>query len=273
MKINEIFRIARETRGKKQQEIASKAGIRQSSLQRFETGLAKLSKVTLVKIAPSLDINPEYVVDQTKNPFNSKGLIKMFFSEKFLDPTFQPIVTLMFANSKLEFISLVVSPRLVAGIKNIMPFQSPVYAVAIRDQDNNIFLLRKKSETDFVIADGDLLCRQISFTFPFIKEKGRSLYFSNMEIDTNLYKKIKTWTVEREDIEPFFSQCEFMSYLDPTQQELAQLRKQRDMNIEPLTVLELTIMKEIRVEEIGSDQALKLIQSGKTNIYENKRAF
>jgi len=266
LKLNVAFQIAREIKGKKQQEIASKVGIKQPSLQRFEAGQAKLSKDTLLKIASLLDINPEYVTDQIKNPFNSKGLIKMFFSEKFLDPTFEPILTLILANSQLEFISLVTKMHLIARIKNIMPFQSPVYAIAIRDQDNNIFLLRKKSKTDFVLAYNNLLYKQMSFLLKLIaKEKKMSLYFAILEIDKNLYEKVMSWTVEREDIEPLFSQCEFMSYIDPTRQELTQLIKQRDMNIEPLTALELTLIKEIRLAAIGSDQALQLIQSGKNN--------
>jgi len=265
MKTNEIFRLSRILGGKKQKEVAAGVGIKQPSVQRYEAGLTKLSKNTLLRIAPLLDINPEYVTDQTKNPFQSEGLIKMFFSEDMVSyGILEPINTLLAFNDNLTFLSLISKFDLPFKGTNFNFSLNPTYAIAIKDEDNNVFLLRRKLKTDYVLADGNLYDK-MSFTLRFVKERRRSLYFAALEIDKNLHEKVMSWTVEREDIEPLFSECKFMSYFDPTQQELAQLRKQRDMNIEPLTALELTIIKEVRVEEIGSDQALKSIQSGKNN--------
>ena len=259
MKVNQLLKIIREATGKKQRYIAEQCGIRQQSLQRYETGRASLSKDTLLKIAHFLNINPEYISDQTKNPFNSSGLIKMFFSEKFIDPVFLPTDMIVWVNSKLEFISLRTKIDIISRIKNVTPFQAPVYAVVIRDQDNNIFLLRRKSKTDFVIADGNLY-DHMSYMLQARKEERKSMYFATQEIDKDLYEKIKDWSVERADVEPLFAKCKFIFYLNPTQQELGQLREQRDLQIEPLTELELVITKKLREKNISTDEVLKWTQ-------------
>lgn len=265
MKTNELFRLSRILVGKKQRDIARKVSITHSALSSYEAGRYTLSMATLLQIAPLLNINPDFVTGKSKDLYKSEKLIKMFFSEGMVSyGILEPINTLLAFNDKLAFLSLISKFDLPFKGTNFRLSLNPIYAIAIKDEDNNVFLLRRKLKADYVLADGNLHDKML-FTLRFVEERRRLLYFAALEIDRNLHEKIKTWTVEREDIEPFFSQCEFMSYLDPTQQELAQLRKQRDMNIEPLTALELTIIKEVRVEEIGSDQALKSIQSGKNN--------
>ncbi|MBN2569411.1 MAG: helix-turn-helix transcriptional regulator [Deltaproteobacteria bacterium] len=257
--LNKLFKLSRILKSVKQKDLANAVGITRQAIQRFEAGLTTLSPDTLRKVAPHLHINIEHITDQTKNPYDYRGLIKMLFSEKYIDPTFEPIATLVLANSKLEFISLIAKIDPITRIKNMTLLQNPVYSVAIRDQDNNIFLLRRKSKTDYVLADGNLH-NTMWQTLEFVKEKRKLFYFATSQVDRNLYKKIQSWTVEREDIEPLFSQCEFASYIDPTQQEYEQLINQRDLNIEPLTELQLMIVKRLCEEKISSDEVLEWIK-------------
>ena len=260
MESYDIIKMTREAQGKKQKDIAGIAGIRQQSLQRYETGLASLSIKTLSRIEEELQINPKYINDSGVNPYKSNDLIKFHFSEKLLDKLFMPTYILFEVNQKLEFISLVCDVDLITKIKQKIPFKSPVYAVAIRDQDDNIFLLRRKSRSDIVTLDHKL-SNQFSLILQYLKFKGEKklLSFGVQKIDDDLYEKIRLWTIERVDIEPLFSQCKFDFYIDPTQKELLQLTEQRNQRMDVLNVLELRLVKELREKRISTDEVLKWI--------------
>lgn len=220
IKINELFRLSRILEGVKQKDIAMSAGISQPAIQRFETGLTTLSVTTLRKIAPILHINPEFVTDQAKNPFNSKELIKMFFNERMSYYIVEPLNLLVTFNDELKFISLESSFDLSPKIGDLSLYPNPTYAVTIRDQNDNIFLLRRKKNTAFVKLDGQLdveVCPIVQVYSD--RKKLGSMYFSSKKISYDLYKKIKDWSVERKDVEPLFSQCHFqasLSVLDMT---------------------------------------------------------
>jgi len=85
------------------------------------------------------------------------------------------------------------------------------------------------------------------------------LSFGVQKINNDLYEKIRSWTVERVDIEPLFSQCKFAFYIDPTQRELEQLKEQRNQGMDILNVLELRLVKELREKKISTDEVLKWI--------------
>jgi len=219
MKIEELFRLTRELQGKKQTDIAYQVGITRPALSNLESSRSTLSISTLLKIAPLLCINPEFVIDQTKNPFQSKELIKMFFNEKVTyyavkSSITEPLNVLIAFNDELKFISLISNFHLPPKISRLSLSPYPIYAVAVKDQDNNIFLLRRKANIAFVKLDGHLCMDIWPITEVFGDQKKlRSMWFAYWEIDKELHRKIEDWTVERADIEPLFSQCDFRATL------------------------------------------------------------
>ncbi|MBW2570508.1 MAG: helix-turn-helix transcriptional regulator, partial [Deltaproteobacteria bacterium] len=156
MKIEELFRLTRELQGKKQTDIARQVGITRPALSNLESSRSSLSIATLQKIAPLININPEFVIDQAKNPFQSKELIKMFFDEKLAYYILEPLNVLITFNDELKFISLISNFDLPPKISRLSLSPHPIYAIAVKDKDNNIFLLRRKLNTAFVKVDGSL---------------------------------------------------------------------------------------------------------------------
>jgi len=214
MKLNELFKLSRILEGVSQVDLASAVEISQPAIQRFESGQPTLSVATIRKIAPFLKINPEYVIDETKNPFKSDELIKMFFNEKMSLYIIEPINVLVFFNNKLKFISLVSNINLPSKVSGLSLSPNPIYAIAVEDENNNIFLLRRIIKTNFIKLDGPLYMD----IWPLVvmsgsKKKLRSMYFASQKIDRDLHQKITDWTVKREDIAPLFSRCTFRALL------------------------------------------------------------
>jgi len=211
VKTEDIFRLARVLQGKRQRDIARKVSITHSALSSYEAGRYTLSLSTLHQIAPLLNINPDFVTGKSKNPFKSEKLIKMFFNEqmhKYI--IIEPINVLTGCNQKLEFISLVANIDLITKVKNLSLFQKPIYAIAVRDGDNNIFLLRRKIKTAYIKLDGAFYLEVWPILEIFGDEKIKgATYFAEKEINKDLYRKIKDWAVERKDIEPLFDECLF----------------------------------------------------------------
>jgi transcriptional regulator with XRE-family HTH domain len=156
VKTEELFRLARVLQAIKQRDIARKVDITHSALSSYEAGRYTLSRATLRRIAPLLNINPDFLDDQSVNPFKSKDLIKMFFNEQmFAYIIIEPLNVLIAVNKQLKFISMISNIDLFSkAVGNLSLFQKPIYAIAVKDQDDNVFLLRRKSKAAYIKIDG-----------------------------------------------------------------------------------------------------------------------
>ncbi len=247
--LNELFKHAREMQGKKQSEIAGGAGIGQPSMALYESGRSTLSDATLRKIAPLLSINKEYLNDQTVNPFKSKKLIKMTLPTRFtLQTDFTFIHFLVEVNKKLEFLLLSPNLSFFNRIAKGTVFEVPLYAIVIRDQDGNMFLLRRKEKSVFSAAitgeKGMMLTND-----DIAAKKGTRIHYKTKLIDKALYEKIQSWEAEREDFIPLFNQKEDV-ICSEAEVEVNQLCREKD--IDPEVMKHIIKLHSRKLKEISN---------------------
>ncbi len=212
MTLNALFKMVRELQRKDQTELAQAIGLKSSSaISKFEKGeegdrnKKPLSDETLRNLAPLLQLNPDYITGESANPFLSDELIKMFLPEEYAATKvlFTPIHIIVEANQFVEIVSLLPARKFefLEKLEAGRAVETPPYAMAIKDQDNNIFLFRRKSPTAYVMADRGMLAelREIA------DRQGKVIRQSTRRLSRNIFELIKNWTVSRQDIEPFFA--------------------------------------------------------------------
>ncbi len=205
----ELFDFLRRSLDIKQGVLAQHAVITQSGISRFLAGEYKLGTAILIKIAPLLHLNPRFLTGETSNPFLSEKLIKLLLDQKSerygeLDS----FLAFLFRMSKrLDFLYL--RPAPLSGWDLDIMGGAPVCAICIRDDSNNIFLIRKErimagNKPVGIKSPEDLQTIIKKFT-----EKspsyGKDVTFSLVTIADSIYQKLRKWeNIEREDIEPLF---------------------------------------------------------------------
>lgn len=203
----ELFSLVLKSKGLKQSAVAEKAGITRSAFSQFLNSKATLSTDTLKDIAKELGVNPAWITGDEKNPFKSKELIKMFIPDNFLTTTldFSLIYHLLSVNRKLDFIFVAPHIPFFSKAASQTVFGTPIYAIAIADGDNNIFIFRRKARSVLsaaIVGDKDL---QLSIE-DIAQKEGKRVTFRIRKIDDKLYKKIQDWdSLTRKDISPLFS--------------------------------------------------------------------
>jgi len=198
--ISKIFSEIRKLQGIKQSSLAKELGITQSAIANFEGKKSKLSSEIIIKIARLCNINPLYITSKATNPFKSNKLIKMLLPETMIEGlSFEMIFFLAEVNAQLNIIFLVAPSLIFQKFLSKTVFENPVYAIAIKDSDNNVFLFRRKSNDPLY---GE---RNLQLKLKEISRKCKTKIYTDItQIDKNLTDKIKKLTVEKEDIETFF---------------------------------------------------------------------
>jgi transcriptional regulator with XRE-family HTH domain len=204
MRIAELFREARKAKGLKQAEIASECAISRSALARFETGSLNLSEETLLHIAPLLDIDPDFLIGNSKIPFkNQDGEIIKFLIDKYHVTTDLLLTTILTKSDRLDIFYLSPPLTIVERIRHLNIADNPTYALLIRDEVGNIYLFRCKSPKDFLDWEGTLSV-WFSRHFQLTSKPG---YFQKRIISRDLYIKISNFKdVTRADLEFLFNQ-------------------------------------------------------------------
>lgn len=233
--INKLVQAVREAQNIKQNDVAAEAEITQSAVAKFEAGLSTLSDETLVKLAPSINMNPKYFLGKSPNPFkcsNSSGLIKMHLREYFATPIdFSLIYFIAQASNKLEFLFL--APH-ISTMRNIAyPFDIPIYAILMKDNYGNEFLFRRKTKSVYFAS----ITGTAKLTEKITEILGReNVSFSSVAIEEELYHKIKNWeTVTKRDIAVLFKSNQNIFSLTDSEAEM--LKKLRNENISPAEIL------------------------------------
>jgi len=215
--------VSRANQNIKQSLTAKKAGIAQPSLANYERGHSTLSEKTLLKIAPTLNINPDYIKGDAANPFLNTDLIKMFLFDKLLiGADYTPIEFIVRTNSALEIIFLTTTDRAKPFDKATSKTMSnqPTIAILIRDQDMNIFILRRKNQGAYLIDKLDLKAK-IS---QIVKEDNKKVVFQTKVITRELFEKINGWTVTKKDVDKFFSLTQNMELTADEYEMICQMR-------------------------------------------------
>lgn len=231
LKLNDIFRIVRDAAGLKQTHVAAKVGISHVALSRFEKGQSTLSTETLCSIAPYYFLNEDFIKGDNVNAFKSNGkLIKLFISHRFgLVPDFSLIQFVIESNPNSMVRFLIPQLSILKAVK-YTALDNPVYAIAIKDSDNNIFLFRQKTES---ILKGAIVVAQLETAINDLKDRtGKSVDVSKKNIDKKLYQAIQEWdSLERKDVEHLFAD-DILVLTDPEEiRIIKELRQKKGVNV------------------------------------------
>jgi len=201
--MNQIFKIIRVSQGIKQTDIANKVGITQQAIALYESGKSTLSNQTLCKIAPLININTKFLDDNLVNPFSSEKLIKMILAENFLGGVDYSIIYFLCEKvAKAEFVFLI-APLMRNKILSKTVFENQVYSILLRDNNNNLFIFKRKTK-DPLVGERELQLKAKEIA----QHNKNEIYFRIQRIDEKIKNKISKWTIVKEDVVEFFSQIE-----------------------------------------------------------------
>jgi transcriptional regulator with XRE-family HTH domain len=224
LKLNDVFRLVRDASGLKQTHIADKAGMSHVALSRFEKGQSTLSTETLCSIAPYYFLSDDFIRGENVNPFRSEGkLIKFFISHRVGLISDFSLVQFIIESNPYSMIRFLIPQLSILKAVKYAALDNPVYAIAIKDLDNNIFLFRQKTES---ILKGAIKVDQLTTHISNLKDKsGIRINSSHTKIGRSLFKKIQEWdTLIKNDVEPLFDN-EPLVITDPD--EIALIRRYR----------------------------------------------
>lgn len=251
METNKFVKEIRELLGVAQGALARTVGISQQALSGFESGKSTLSTDTLQKICAILNINPLYVKEEKGNPFFSKKLIKLFLKSPLLSSIDYSIINFIAdVNQKIDVLFLAPDVfKIIGKLIRVTPFETPIYSIVCKDQDDNIFLFRSKAFGGFLSGE-----RELQVTMNQKAKAGKKKFsFKTIGIDEPLYKKIDKWTVERKDIESLFNEEGMISLND---ERIALIKKLENAKIIP-TDDEIAFLRYLRNAEITPKEARK----------------
>jgi len=257
MQFNELTAILRESNSLTREHLGKMTGLSASAIDKFEKTGEGISQANKVKIAGIFNIDSEFINNKLAYPFGQDNFFKYHMLSKGIFPGFpgyQPLYAILEITGNLEIVSLM--PEL-SGIKKFTQrsiFEEPAYAIAIRDRKNNIFLLRRKNENEFIMWGGGLKSPLIRF-FEMAKSEDRNinLSISAKQLENSMYSKLKTkWDkIKKDDIETLFKSSEmFKKIYEPTNTEIEILQALKKDNIQSLSnEVRLLIKKYIEHED------------------------
>lgn len=191
----------REAKTMTQEALARVAGVDRSAIAHFEAGEeSALSVETQLKLAPLLDINPDYVLNKAPNPFkphDPSGLITLFLKGKAFHADTEPVRVIMEYGTITGALFLASSRISMAKrFKKVAGGRTSIYALVLQDVDDNIFLVLHKDPDYFIGYLDDLSA--------LIKEKGRDVTVNTTSLDEKLFNSLRGRTVNRDDVAALF---------------------------------------------------------------------
>lgn len=247
-----LFRIAHDASGLTQEKVAKEAGIKQQPYQRYLAGKTGLSTDTLIRIAKIININPAFITGDSAYKFKNEDdeLIKMFIKEFFMFHSLEPLYSIISDNDQLSLVFLVAPLKGFQKIKNINPLQDPVYAVFVKGQDNNAYLLRRKNPQELILLAGDFK-QALNRIVEISSASRKTIAFSKTEMSENLYSKIQAWTVKKNDIEQFLSKCGLSSeeFIYLSDKENLMVKNLRSEGIDAISFDEIYLLKKVRKKQ------------------------
>ncbi len=255
-----LFQTVRKMQKISQREIATLAGITPSALSQFETENGTLSTSALLKIAPLININPDFILNNSGNPFKSEKLIKMYLPGLTrLD--FSMLHTLYEANSKIDFLAMHPDNPVHDKIFGQHSYGPAILAIAVEDQDRNLFLFRRTERR----SDGGAIVGMLDFQKE-VNEKTRKsseklVSFRTIKITRVLADNIKNGTAARENIEPLF--LDVNNILPPerskAEKNLLRTIQERGLRLEDVEphkfamALEILLEMQVKLREVFKD--------------------
>lgn len=157
----DFIHAARSAQNISQASIAKKLGVSQAAIAQYEKGRATLSFNTLKKMAPLINMNPDYMgFHSSFNPFKQRDksqIIKMTLPENTSHEVDYSIPRFIVAkNVRTDVIFLRVSDVSEEHSSRVIKLRNggfSICAFAMRDIDGNIFLFRRRGKYAFFRED------------------------------------------------------------------------------------------------------------------------
>lgn len=212
--LNELVYLLREGGGLTQTDFAkaiNKKGIDHSVISRFERENTELPEDVLLKMAGVLHLSRDYVLQKSDYPFIKKHYYKLYTAGR--------------SNNKLDLLNILplvcqsfdcvaIVPELSAFTKyfRMRNVKYSLYAIAIKDNEGTIFLLRDPNPRAFLRASEYLFMELSPVLKQLLPEESSQFQFFIEHTGTELsptydiFEKIKDWTVKREDVSLLFGE-------------------------------------------------------------------
>lgn len=196
-----FIRSVRAAQGITQKGLAEDIKITQSAITQYENEVAVLSKEKLREIAPYLNLNPEFIDLGNGNPFKQRDrhkILMMYFPQTSSGGIDYSIILrqILQYNDLALFLFLKPSESTDDSLRarrwRAKGLSS--YALVIQDQDNNVFIFKRKDDGFFNEKDLLLLIEQ---------EEARQKSFDvhHVILQVELYKDIRKWHFTNRQIE------------------------------------------------------------------------
>ncbi len=210
--LNQLVYLMREGLGLKQEVLAKKINVDPSTISKFETETLEIKdKVKLFNMADELGIKREFVLGESNYPFYEDRFYKLFTADKVANKP-DLFFKLPFFCDYFEATAIIPDLESFVEFLRVRKLKSSVYAIAIRDNHNTIFLLREKNPRSFINISKYL----IEDLEPVLKllppeqvckctSRILSTELDELVPDRDLFVEIMNWTVERETINRLFS--------------------------------------------------------------------
>ena len=199
--IENIVGPLREAKVLTQTAVAQVIGVDRSAIAHFEAGEeSALSVETQLRLAPLLDINPDYLLNKAPNPFkphDPSGLIMLFLKGKAFRADIEPVRVVMEYGAITG--TLFLSSSRLSGVrrfKKVAGGRTAIYGLALQDVDDNIYLALHKDPDSFIGYLDDLSAA--------IREKGPDVAVNTVSLDERLLDRLRQRTVHRDDLAAFF---------------------------------------------------------------------
>lgn len=254
--INNLTFLIREGMGLTQKDLAEMINVRgvdHSQISRFERQEDDLSEKALIRLADILNLSIDFIRNESAYPFEKRHLYKLHTagrSPKKLDLLYM----LPFVCESFDAIAII--PDIPAFIKyfRMRSLRSCVYAIAVMDSNDTLFLLRDRNPMSFIKTSEYLVMEMeeslrgmseeesLNYTF-YIKHIGRE-----SDLSFHLFEKIQSGMVEKTEIARLFGPREIGAMMVSVAEKNL-LLKMRKNKLSP-SEIEKQIEAKISAEEL-----------------------
>lgn len=217
-----FMRSAREAQGIAQWEISEKTKdrdgkslITQSAIAQFEKMKISIATEKLMKIAPILNINPEFIKTGEGNPFkqaDKNQIIKMLIQEDpFRKVDYGLLKTIAESNMRASFYFLRPTEFHEEELKKKDRLRSwnAVFAIGVIDEDKNMFLFKRKEKNRLFDMS------ELKTMVPIASQDKRFFKIYNVGLPLEMYDSIKKWgDIDVVQLHQLFSSVEAKDHKD-----------------------------------------------------------
>lgn len=189
-----LIRVIRMAQGITQRDLARYVGIHPSAVALFEVSRSKLSLATILRMAPFLSLNPDFLRNGSGAPIKPRRrgqLIKLFLSMTPESGVDYYLLDLILAKTEKAEIAILLP--LLEEAKGKLGTPGLYYALAVQDSESIVYLFRGR--------DGERLAGSVSGLLSHldtIASKGKKdFHVETVRVRKELFEELRTWLIHR----------------------------------------------------------------------------